>query len=106
LIDIGKRVGVPILAFIILILFLRGLFKRLGAAHQEVRLPQELPKTLAELEAELPMAIPEAPPAEDDHREAERQKVALKAKTIAALKDRVVELTERNPSKAAAVAQE
>jgi flagellar M-ring protein FliF len=106
LIDIGKRVGVPILAFIILILFLRGLFKRLGAAHQEVRLPQELPKTLAELEAQLPMASPEAPPAEDEHREAERQKVALKAKTIVALKDRVVELTERNPSKAAAVAQE
>jgi flagellar M-ring protein FliF len=106
LIDMGKRVGVPMLAFVILILFLRGLFKRLGAGHQEVRLPRELPKTLAELEAELPISIPEAPPAEDEQREAERQKAALKAKTIAVLKARVVELAERNPSKAAAVARE
>src|SRR6266511_313388 len=72
--DMGKRVGVPMLAFVILILFLRGLFKRLGAGHPEVRLPRELPKTLAELEAELPVTVAEVPAADNQQREAEREK--------------------------------
>lgn len=106
LIDMGKRVGLPMLAFVILILFLRGLFKRLGAGHPEVSLPRELPKTLVELEAELPVTVAEVPNADNQQREAEREKIALKAKTIAQLQGRVVELAQRDPEKAAAVARE
>jgi flagellar M-ring protein FliF len=104
--DIAKRIGAPMLAFIVLLLFLRGLFKRLGVGQPEFRLPRQLPKTIAELEAELPAAIAEAQPDDDARRERERAKVAVKAKTIAELQDRVVELARRNPTKAAAVARE
>jgi flagellar M-ring protein FliF len=105
-VDMGKRVGLPMLAFIVLILFLRGLFTRLGAAQAELRLPRELPKTIAELEAELPGVAMEALPDLNKLREIERAKVAVKAKTIAELQERVVDLARRNPAKAAAIARE
>jgi len=105
-VDVSKRVGAPILAFSILILFLRSLFKRLGAGQPAFRLPRELPKTITELEAELPVAIAEPEPDDDARRQMERAKVAVKSKTIAELQDRVVELARRNPAKAAAIARE
>jgi flagellar M-ring protein FliF len=105
-VDMGKRIGVPILAFIVLILFLRSIFKRLGTTATERRFPREFPKTIAELEAEIPVAAIEAGPDEDALREVERAKVAVKAKTIAELQDRVVDLARRDPAKAAAITRE
>lgn len=105
-VDLGKRVGLPIVAFIVLLLFLRGLFKHLHAAQPELSLPRDLPKTIAELEAELPAAPHEALPDHDKLREIERAKAAVKAKTIAELQERVVDLARQNPAKAAAIARE
>jgi flagellar M-ring protein FliF len=105
-VDMSKRVGLPMLAFIVLILFLRGLLKHLGTIQSELRLPHEWPKTIAELEAEIPVMATEALPDRDKLREIDRAKVAVKAKTIAELQDRVVDLARRNPAKAAAIARE
>jgi flagellar biosynthesis/type III secretory pathway M-ring protein FliF/YscJ len=102
----GKRVGLPMLAFIVLILFLRGLFKHLTASHPDLRRARELPKTLAELEAELPVVATEALPDHDKLRQIERAKVAVRAKTIAEVQERVVDLARQNPAKAAAIARE
>ena len=95
-----------LLAFIVLILFLRGLFKRLGSPQTALRLPQEFPKTIAELEAELPVVTTDTGPDLNKLREIERAKVAVKAKTIAELQGRVVDLARQNPAKAAAIAHE
>ena len=105
-VDMGKRVGLPMLAFIVLILFLRGLFKHLGTAQAELRLPRDLPKTLAEIEAELPVVTTDAVPDRNKLREIERAKIAVKAKTITELQERVVDLARQNPAKAAAIARE
>jgi flagellar M-ring protein FliF len=105
-IDMGKRIGVPMLAFMVLILFLRSIFKRLGTTSTELRFARELPKTIAELEAGMPMAAVEAGPDEDALREMERAKVAVKAKSIAELQDRVVDLVRRDPARAAAITRE
>jgi flagellar M-ring protein FliF len=105
-VDLGKRVGLPMLAFLVLILFLRGLFKRVGSAAAELRLPRELPKTVAELEAEIPVAAIEEPADDGKLRDLERAKAAVKAKTIAELQERVVAQARQNPAKAAAIARE
>jgi flagellar M-ring protein FliF len=105
-IDIGKRWGPPFLALLILPMLLRAMLKGLGTARQEVILPRELPKTLAELEAELPISGLEPIYEDQARREAERQMVALKAKTIGELQDRAADLAKRDPHKAAAVARE
>jgi flagellar M-ring protein FliF len=104
--DAAKRIGVPMLGFIALLVFLRGLFTRLGVRREGSALPRELPKTVAELEAELPHAIADAAPEEAQRRERERAEVASRAKNIAALQERVVESARRNPAKAAAIARE
>jgi flagellar M-ring protein FliF len=105
-IDMVKRWGPPFLALLILPLLLRGMLKGLGTSRQGVSLPLELPKTLAELEAELPISDIEPVYEDQARREAERQKVALKAKTIAELRDRAADVAKRDPFKAAAVARE
>lgn len=97
----GKRWGIPLLALLILILFLRGLLRRFGPTPHEVRLPRELPRGIAELEAALPGAEAEMRTQEEREEESVRTR-----QSFAHLQNRVLEMARSDPLRAAAIAQE
>ena len=93
--------GIPLLIFLVLVLFLAVLLKRRGPARPELLRPRELPKTVAELEAELPVAD-----AEGRGREQREEEAVRKRQAIAELQTRALEVAKGDPLRAVAVTRE